>query len=127
MFILCVAPFDGDFTFAESDSLRDGRCGDQIPVGWGRFSATVQTDGRAHLTSCTMGTWSLSMGQIDRGMTLTNHYNQTPRLKKQYSCTSVTPLGPSWPLKGGNLLCICQRINKRNLNSILLLFLLQFT
>jgi hypothetical protein len=44
-----------------SDSLRDGRSGDRIPMG-ARFSARVQTGRGAHPASCTMGTGSFPGG-----------------------------------------------------------------
>jgi len=41
-----------------SDSLRDGRFGDRIPLG-ARFSTRIQTGPEAHPASYTMGTGSL--------------------------------------------------------------------
>jgi len=57
-----------------SDSLRDGRSGDRIPVGGGaRISAPVQTGPGTHPTFCTMGNGSLSRVLSGRDVALTNH------------------------------------------------------
>jgi len=74
-----------------SDSLRDGRFGGRIPVG-ARFSAPVQTGPGAHPASYTEGTGSLPrVKRPEPGVDHPPHL--APRLKKEYSCTSIPPLG----------------------------------
>ena len=63
-----------------SDSLRDGRSGDRIPLG-ARFSAPVQKGPGAHPAFCTMGTGSLQ-GVKRPGRGVDNPPNLAPRLKK---------------------------------------------
>ena len=60
------------FVGRNSDSLRNGRSVDRIPVA-ARFSAPAQTRPEAHQTPCTMVTKSLSRGKGDQGVALTNH------------------------------------------------------
>jgi hypothetical protein len=64
-----------------SDSLRDGRSGDRIPVG-ARFSARVQTGPGAHPASYTVG--SGSFRGVKRAMSGIYHPpHQEPELKKE--------------------------------------------
>ena len=65
----------------DSDSLRDGRSGDRIPVG-ARFSAPVQTGPGAHPASYTMGTGSFPrVKRPGRGVDHLPHL--APMLKKE--------------------------------------------
>jgi hypothetical protein len=74
-----------------SDSLRAGRSGDRILVEE-RFSAPVQTGSEAHLASYTMGTGSFpGVKRPGRGVDHPSHL--PPRLKKEYSYTSTSPMG----------------------------------
>ena len=69
-----------------------------------RFSARVQTDPVAHPTSCTMGTGSLSGGGgVKRSGRGVDHSNLAPRLKKEYSTTSISPYGSSRHVPGRTL------------------------
>jgi len=71
----------------DGDWLRAGRSGDLIPMG-AVFSAQVQTGPGVHPTSYTMGTGSL-LG--DSVVLIT--YHLAPKLKKESSSTSTSPLG----------------------------------
>jgi len=74
-----------------SDSLRNGRSGDRIPVG-ARFFTPVQTGPGAHPASNTMCTGSFSgVKRPGRGVDHPPHL--APRLKKEQSYTSNPPLG----------------------------------
>jgi len=64
-----------------SDSLRDGRFGDRIPVGV-RFSALVQTGPELEPASFTMGTVSLP-GVRRPGLRVDHPPHLAPRLKKE--------------------------------------------
>jgi len=59
---------------------------------WARFSALVQTDPGAHLASYTMSTGYFPEGKAAE-VALTTHPHLAPRLRKEYSYTSIPPLG----------------------------------
>ena len=63
------------------DSLRAGRYGDRIPVGW-RFFAHVQTGPWVHPASYTMGTGSFP-GVNGSGRGAKHPQHLAPRLKKE--------------------------------------------
>ena len=92
---------DRDCVVGIVTTLRAGRSGDRIPVTV-RFSATVQTGPGAHPGSCTMGTKSLSLGVRRPVCGVYHPPHLAPGLKKEYSCTSSTPL---WPFM------VCTRVN----------------
>ena len=74
-----------------SESLRAGRSGDRIPVR-ARFPAPIQTVPGSNLPSHYMGTGSFTgVRGPRRGVDHPPHL--TPRLKKEYSYTSILPLG----------------------------------
>ena len=75
-----------------SDWLRAGRSGDRLAVG-SRFSAPVQTGPGAHPASCTTGTGSFPGVKSGRGVTLTPHPLLVPLVMKEYSYTSIPPMG----------------------------------
>jgi hypothetical protein len=75
-----------------SDSLWAARSGNRNPVGVS-FSAPVQTSLGTHPAFCTMDNGSLSWGQSAQDVTYTTHPHLVPRLKKEYSYTSTSPLG----------------------------------
>ena len=88
-----------------SDSLRVGRSRDRIPVG-ARFSAPVQTGPGAHPASYTLDTGSFPRTKRQgRGVNHPPHL--APRLKKEYSYTSIPPLGLRGLLQGELYLYIC--------------------
>jgi len=62
-----------------------------MPVA-ARFFAPVQTGSGIHSASYTMGT-GLFPGVKRLGMVLTTQSHLAPRLKKEYSYTSIPPLG----------------------------------
>jgi hypothetical protein len=67
--------------------------GPRIESRWrARFSAPVQIGPEAQPTSCIVGTGSLSRGLSGRRMALTAHPQLAPKLRKEYSYTSVPPL-----------------------------------
>ena len=67
--------------------------GPGIEFRWGaRFSAPVQTGPGAHPASYTMGTGSLPGIKRAGGLVLATHSHLAPRLKEEYSYTSV----PLW-------------------------------
>jgi hypothetical protein len=73
------------------DSLRAGRSGDRILVG-ARFSAPVQTGSEAHPASYIMDTGSFpGVKRAVRGVDHSPHLG--PRLKRERSYTSNSPLG----------------------------------
>jgi len=75
----------------DSNSLRDGRSVDRIPVGT-RFSAPVQTSLGAHPASYTMDMGSLlRVKRSERDVYHPQHL--APRLNKEHSYTSTPPLG----------------------------------
>ena len=82
-----------------SDCLWVGRSGDRIPVEK-RFSAPVQTDPETHLTSCTISTGCLCLGQIGQGVALATDPHLGPRLKSR-----AMPLLPLWAFFA------CSRVN----------------
>jgi len=79
-----------------------------IQTGWSRdrnsledgFSATFQTSPGAHPASYTMYTGSLPLGQSGQGMVTTTDRRLAPSLRKEYSYTSIPPLGPCGLLWG---------------------------
>jgi hypothetical protein len=75
----------------DSDWLGAGRFRVRTPVVT-RFSAPVQTGPEDPPVSCSMVT-GFFQGVNGRGVALTTHPNLAPRLKKEYGCTSSTPLG----------------------------------
>jgi hypothetical protein len=86
-------PFQIAFFFLlKSDSLRVELSGDRIPVR-ARFSAYVQTGSGAQPASCKMGTGSVSQRQSWWRVALTTQFQIVPRLKKEWICTSTSPLG----------------------------------
>jgi hypothetical protein len=58
-----------------------------------RFSAPVHTGPVVHSASCTMGTESFAGVKSGRGMTLTPHPLLVPLVMKEYSYTSILPMG----------------------------------
>ena len=65
----------------DSDSLRAGRSGGQIPVG-ARFSAPIQTSPGTHPATYTMAP-GLSQKLSGQGMGLTTHTHLQLRLNKE--------------------------------------------
>jgi hypothetical protein len=75
-----------------SDLIRAGRSGDRIPVGGGRFSATVQTGPGAHPASYTMGTASLP--RIKRpGSGVDHPPSSSAEVKERLQLYIYSPLG----------------------------------
>jgi hypothetical protein len=90
----------------DSDSLRAGRYGDQIPVG-AKFFALVRTGPGVHPTSYTMGTESFP--RVKRpGRGLKHQPPSSAEVKEiiLYLSSSLqnikknSPSGPSWPVRG---------------------------
>jgi len=76
-----------------SDSVRYGLDGPGIESRWGtRLSAPVQTCPGAHQASCTIVP-GLSWGQSGRGVVLTTHPHLAPKLRKEQSYISTSPVG----------------------------------
>ena len=75
-----------------SDSLRDGRSGDLIPVG-GRLPATVQTSSGINPATCTMGTGSLPLEVKWPGCGVNHPPPSSAEIKKK---TGAIPLIPLW-------------------------------
>ena len=73
-------------------ATRYGRDVSGIKSRWGRdFFAPSQTGPEAHPVRCTKSAEPLSGDKApERGV---NHFNLAPKLKKDKSCTSTTPLG----------------------------------
>jgi len=62
-------------------------------VGGGGFSASFQTNPGALPASYTMDTGSLSLGQSGQGVASTTNPRLAPSLRREYSYTSIPPLG----------------------------------
>jgi len=74
--------------------------GPGIESRWGaRFSAPVQTGPGAYPAFYIMGTGSF-LGEKRPGRGVDHPPHLAPRLKKEYSYTSTSPLGLSWPVLG---------------------------
>jgi hypothetical protein len=84
-----------------SDSLRDGRSGDGIPVGV-RFSAPVQTGPGAHPASYTVGTGSFP-GVKWPGRDVDHPNPSSAEVKARVELYLYSPSGPSWPVLGRTL------------------------
>jgi hypothetical protein len=83
-----------------SDSLRDGRSGDRIPVE-ARFFAPVQTGPGAHPASYTMGT-SLYRGNAV-GVWRWPPTSSSIEVKERVELYLCSLSGPSWPVLGWTL------------------------
>ena len=70
-------------------ATRYGLDGPGFESKWGEISAPVQTGTGADSASYTMGTWSLSRGQSDRGVELNTHPQILLRFKREWSYTST--------------------------------------
>jgi hypothetical protein len=81
-----------------SDSLRVGRSGDRIPVG-ARYSPPVQTGPGSHPASYTLGTGSIP-GVKRQRRDVDHPPHLALMLKKEYSYTSIPPLGLRGLLQG---------------------------
>ena len=78
-----------------SDWLRAERSGERIPVGGARFTAPVQTGPGAHPASCTMGTGSFPGVKSGQGCDGDPSPPSSAVVKKEYSYTSISPMGPT--------------------------------
>ena len=88
-----------------SYSLRAGQSEDQIPVGVG-FSAAVQTDPGAHPVFCTVGIQSFP-GLMRPGRCVNYSPPSSAEVKETVELYLCSPSGPSWPVLGRTLLCLC--------------------
>ena len=80
-------------------TTRYGLDGPGIESSWWGFSPSVQTCPETHPASCTSGTGSLpGLKRPGRGVDHPRHL--ASRLKKLYSFTSTTPMGPLDSLQG---------------------------
>ena len=92
--ITCIVP---RWFSRYSDSLRDGRSGDRIPVG-SRFSAPAQTCLGAHPASYTMGTGSLpGLKRPGRGADPPPYSTE---VKERVELFFYSPFGSSWTVLG---------------------------
>ena len=81
-----------------SDSLRDGRSEDSMPVG-SRFSTTLQTGPGAHPTFYTMGTGSFpGVKWPVRGVD--HPPPHSAEVKERVELYLYSTPGPSWPVIG---------------------------
>jgi hypothetical protein len=81
-----------------SDSLRDGRSGDRIPVE-ARFLAAVQTGTGVHPASYTMGTGSFP-GVKRPGRGFDHPLSSSAEVKERVELYLYYLSGPSWPVLG---------------------------
>jgi hypothetical protein len=88
-----------------SDSLRDGRSGDRLPVG-ARFSAPVHIGPGAHPAPYTMGTGSFPGGKRSgRGVDYPSLSNA--EVKERVGLYLYSPSGPSWFVLGRTVSLPC--------------------
>jgi hypothetical protein len=91
--------WDSSFVIA----VRYGLDGPGIESRWGaRFSEPLQTGPRAHTSSWTIGTASLSPGKSGRGVEMTNHPPNSADVKQT---VGYIPLLPLWAFMA------CSRVN----------------
>ena len=93
-----------------SESLRDWRSGDRIPVG-PRFYAPVDTVPVAHPVSLTMATGSFP--RVRRPGRGANHpHPSSAEVKERVELSLYCPFGSSWPVVGWTLLwLVCKSSN----------------
>ena len=75
-------------------AIAYGLDGPGIESRWkARFNAPIQTGPGAHPASCTMGTGTFPGVKSGLGVTLTPHPLLVPLVMKEYSYTSIPPMG----------------------------------